>query len=209
MKKVAYLTLLIVMTTGLASFAAAFDISGVWKHGNSGETWTFSTASDGTYKAVENGFGNARGAAVLVGSRLLIVYATQDKSITGLYDLQLSSDGQRADGTYQDSRPAGGPAHLARITQKCSVAGTWRNGDGTWTFTRQSDGRFKAQERGYGNASGTAVQMGNNVRLDYVTADQRVKGYYEFILSDDCKKATGEWGDDRPVSGTFSMDRIK
>ena len=71
------------------------------------------------------------------------------------------------------------------------------------------NGRFKAQEQGYGNARGTAVQNGNSVRLTYVTADGNVSGYYDFTLSGDCRQATGVWADDRPASGNVTMDRIQ
>jgi hypothetical protein len=94
---------------------AAADISGVWKHGPSGENWTFTPNNEGTYRAVEKGFGNARGTAVLIGNRLVIIYATLDKAVTGFYDLALSENGQVAEGQYRDSRPASGPARLIRV----------------------------------------------------------------------------------------------
>ncbi len=212
MSRTSYVRLIVfaLFTLSMAvSSASAADISGVWKHGASGETWTFTATGEGTYRAVEHGFGNARGTAVVIGNRLVLVYATLDRAVTGLYDVTLSADGQSADGKYQDSRPAGGHARLVRAGGSCQVAGVWRNGDGRWTFTPMGNGRFQAQEQGYGNAHGTAVQNGNSVRLNYVTADGRVKGYYDFTLSGDCRRATGVWADSQPASGNVTMDRIQ
>jgi hypothetical protein len=92
----------------------AADISGSWKHGPSGETWTFTPNNEGTYRAVEKGFGNARGTAALIGNHLVIVYATADNAVIGTYDLTLSENGQVAEGRYHNSQPASGPVRLVR-----------------------------------------------------------------------------------------------
>ncbi len=98
-----------------ASPLVAADISGVWTHGPSGENWTFTPNNEGTYRAVEKGFGNARGYAMVMGNRLVIIYATLNKAVTGFYDLAISENGQVAEGQYRDSRPANGPARLVRV----------------------------------------------------------------------------------------------
>jgi hypothetical protein len=92
----------------------------------------------------------------------------------------------------------------------CDVAGTWRHGSGgeTWTFTAQGGGRYAAQERGYGNASGPAVLAGNRLRIDYRTQDGRVTGSYEFAISADCARGDGRWQDSRPAGGSASMVRV-
>ncbi len=109
-------------------------------------------------------------------------------------------------------------AQLARgddKTQKqepplCDVSGTWRHGGSgeTWTFSNTGPGRYNAVEKGFGNASGTGVMSGNALRIDYVTKDGRVKGYYEFKISGDCKSGEGRYSDSQPKSGPARMNRL-
>jgi hypothetical protein len=91
----------------------------------------------------------------------------------------------------------------------CNISGVWRHGTTeTWTFTPLGNNRYNAQESGFGNASGTAVVTGNRVRIDYVTRDGRIRGYYDVALNTDCSLAEGRWSDSQPASGPAKKVRI-
>ena len=81
----------------------------------------------------------------------------------------------------------------ANISIDLDPVGKWRHGSGiSWTITRSSDGRYNAQEKGLGNASGPGYFTPKGTfRIDYVTRDGIIKGYYEVRFSADGKTATG------------------
>ena len=59
--------------------------------------------------------------------------------------------------------------------------------------TSAPGGRFIAQETGLGNASGPAYRTPSGTfRIDYVTRDGVIKGYYEVRFSPDGRTASGE-----------------
>lgn len=71
--------------------------------------------------------------------------------------------------------------------------GVWRHNPGaTWVITQNPDGSYHAQEHGLGNASGPAyfTQQGN-FRIDYVTRDGSVRGFYEVTFAPDGYSAVG------------------
>ncbi|MDP1732421.1 MAG: LCCL domain-containing protein [Devosia sp.] len=55
------------------------DVSGVWREGNIGQTWTFTPRGDGLYDAVENGYGNARGTARVSGRTITVDFVNTTK----------------------------------------------------------------------------------------------------------------------------------
>lgn len=71
--------------------------------------------------------------------------------------------------------------------------GTWRHHpEATWTITRTGDGRFHAQENGLGHASGPGrFTSDGTFRIDYVTRDGAISGYYEVRFSPDGRTAAG------------------
>jgi hypothetical protein len=95
--------------------AVSYDISGTWRHGQT-ETWTFTRSGSNTYRAQERGFGNASGTATVTGKMIRIDYMTQDGKIKGYYEVNLSGDGNSADGRYVDSQPASGAIQMARVS---------------------------------------------------------------------------------------------
>ncbi len=92
-------------------------------------------------------------------------------------------------------------------------AGTWRHSpEATWVIIRKPDGSYHAQEYGLGNASGPAYfTQSGNFRIDYVTRDGVVTGFYEVTFAIDGRTATGRvqelTGPRR--SGTTNWTRIK
>lgn len=72
-------------------------------------------------------------------------------------------------------------------------SGTWRHHPGaTWVITQKSDGSYYAQEHGLGNASGPAYfTQSGNFRIDYITRDGAVKGFYEVTFALDGRTAVG------------------
>ncbi len=71
--------------------------------------------------------------------------------------------------------------------------GTWRHHpSATWSISRGTDGRYYAQENGLGFASGPAyfTQTGT-FRIDYVTRDRSISGFYEVRFSADGRSASG------------------
>jgi hypothetical protein len=71
--------------------------------------------------------------------------------------------------------------------------GTWRHSpDATWTITATGNGGYRAQETGLGNASGPAsFTPSGTFRIDYITRDGSIKGYYEVRFSPDGRTASG------------------
>jgi len=71
--------------------------------------------------------------------------------------------------------------------------GTWRHSpEATWVITQNPDGSYHAQEHGLGNASGPGhFTPRGSFKIDYVTRDGAVSGYYEVIFSPDGHTATG------------------
>jgi len=73
-------------------------------------------------------------------------------------------------------------------------SGTWRHHpNATWVITQNQDGSYHAQEYGLGNASGPGhFTDSGSFRIDYVTRDGAVSGYYEVTFSPDGRSATGQ-----------------
>ena len=105
-----------------------FDISGVWKHGNT-ETFAFTSTGDGQYTAVENGFGNARGSAIMVGEIGFINYTTQD-GLKGQYIITFANDGKSATGKWTDSRNSSGQRNFILLSKPITTEPDVTNTDG-------------------------------------------------------------------------------
>lgn len=71
--------------------------------------------------------------------------------------------------------------------------GTWAHGQGvSWTISPAADGKYFAKEQGLGEASGPAYFTASGTfRIDYVTRDGSVRGYYEMTIAPDGRTATG------------------
>jgi hypothetical protein len=81
------------------------------------------------------------------------------------------------------------PVPVARV----DVTGSWRHhAEGTWTITRTSSGGWFAQESGLGNASGPGHwTAAGTFRIDYVTRDGAIKGYYDIGFAPDGRSGNG------------------
>jgi hypothetical protein len=91
------------------------DVTGVWQHGTGDETWTFTPNPDGTYIAVETGFGNARGKATVSGNKIHIDYQTPE-GVSGEYDIVVDADGQTGRGTWTSDLPDSGSRTFTKQT---------------------------------------------------------------------------------------------
>lgn len=75
-----------------------------------------------------------------------------------------------------------------------ALSGSWRQTlpecESTFQFAPEGNGKFKFSESGCGNATGTAVQRGREVRIDWTIPF--CSGYIELTLDETCDTATGE-----------------
>ncbi|ACD95713.1 galactose-binding domain-containing protein [Trichlorobacter lovleyi] len=80
-----------------------------------------------------------------------------------------------------------------QATGTINPVGTWRHHPtATWVVSQGADGRYHAQEHGLGNASGPAYfTPAGSFRIDYVTRDGAVTGFYEVTFAPDGHTATG------------------
>jgi hypothetical protein len=181
---------------------AYIDPTGTWRHSPEA-TWTITPVGGGRYQAQETGLGNAAGPAYFTQSGTFrIEYLTRDRTISGVYEVRFSPDGRTAAGSVQEltgPRRSGG-TNWTRVVATPPAqpvyfdpTGTWRHHpQATWTITRAADGRFYAQETGLGNAAGPAYfTQAGTFRIDYVTRDRTISGYYEVRFSPDGRSATG------------------
>lgn len=89
-------------------------IVGVWQHGDGGETWTFIPNADGTFKAVEQGFGNARGTATVSENKIHIDYTCPDGT-SGEYDIVLAPDKRTGRGQWTSDLPDSGIRNFTKL----------------------------------------------------------------------------------------------
>ncbi len=102
---------------------AGLDVSGVWKHGSNGESWTFTRKPDGSYTAVEKGFGNAKGTATVKDNTILIDYTT-DNGIHGKYTITVDSSGKTGTGKWTSDQPDSGTRDFVRVSTGPSSGAT-------------------------------------------------------------------------------------
>jgi hypothetical protein len=77
---------------------------------------------------------------------------------------------------------------------ECNVSGQWQQtipgrGASTWTLTPAGGNRYGAQETGLGNASGTAVMSGNQLRIEWRTGTWT--GNYVWVIDGSCTTGVG------------------
>lgn len=109
-------------------------------------------------------------------------------------------------------------------TPGCDISGTWRvkvradwpETESVWTFTPLGGGRYSGQEKGMGNATGTAVVNGDMLRLDWLSVkrlfgeDVRESGYFEWRLDAACRFGDGSWrSTTKNLSAGASIQRVQ
>lgn len=84
--------------------------------------------------------------------------------------------------------------HAPTPAQRTDIAGTWRHHpQAAWTITPSANGGWFAQEAGLGNASGPGHWTATGTfRIDYVTRDGTIKGYYDMRFNADGFSAEGK-----------------
>jgi tetratricopeptide (TPR) repeat protein len=98
--------------------------------------------------------------------------------------------------TVENCTGGANPGRMYRCTVSqagMDPTGVWRHHpEATWTISRTAAGGWFAQESGLGNASGPGNWTpGGSFRIDYVTRDGTIKGYYDVRFSPDGRSATG------------------
>ncbi len=81
----------------------AVDISGTWREGDVGQTWTFTPKGNGLYDAVENGFGNARGTARVSGNTITVEFTNTTPyrgQTKGVWTAEVDPTGTTAEAGY-------------------------------------------------------------------------------------------------------------
>ena len=107
-----------------ASGHATPDISGKWQVTNDNSwvpapfSWTFTPMENGRFNAVENGFLQGQGQAVVKGRKISMEFTFQagGRSYEGRYDLVLNRAGDGAEGKWETSRPSNGTLVMARVS---------------------------------------------------------------------------------------------
>ena len=75
---------------------------------------------------------------------------------------------------------------VPETSESVDIKGVWQHGENgeTWTFVPVANGRYKATESGFVNASGFATMKGNEVSFDYTTKTGK-KGTYKIVIAKD------------------------
>jgi hypothetical protein len=64
------------------------NLSGIWRHGDSNQTWTFTRRQGVIFDAVESGFGNARGTARVLNPWEFVIDYTVRGNVQGRYTVR-------------------------------------------------------------------------------------------------------------------------
>ncbi len=149
----------------------AFDLSGIWQHGNNGEHWTITRQPDGRYQAVEKGYGNARGTVTVApGGRFRIdhTYNNSQGQCSGHYEMTLDPDGKKASGSWHDNcAKRSGTTSMKRVSSiPTGTAGTG-SVEGSGALTNLALGKPTKQSSTY---SGTGVDQGPQHAVDGKTS---------------------------------------
>ena len=188
--------------------AGNIDPTGSWQH-VPGASWVITSLGNNRYQAQERGLGEASGPAYFTSSGTFkIDYVTRDGVIKGYYEMRFANDNRTATGTVREltGPQRSGPSNWTRlaasappatppqiITGNVDPTGSWQHVPGaSWVITSLGNNRYQAQERGLGEASGPAYFTSSGTfKIDYVTRDGVIKGYYEMRFANDNRTATG------------------
>ncbi len=214
---------------------AAIDLTGAWTETTapSARNHLVVIAHSGSDLLISGTYGLAAGPASWIGTgkvdgrQVAIEYRFDKQSAgdrgTGRMTLTATPDANRLEGVERSSAGAERPVAFQRsqvptpAAAAADIAGTWRHQHGpnreawrgeTWTFTALGGGRYRAQEKGYGNASGTAEVKDNRVVLDYVTRDGKVRGTATMTLNADRTAMEGSFRDSQPLTGSYVLLRM-
>ena len=153
----------------------------------SGESLQANLAMNG--RATGEGVGWARGNGITVAFRRL------DNNDIATWTAELDNAGRLAGRTANPNgviRWTGAYAREA-VAGNIDPTGSWQHVPGaSWVITSLGNNRYQAQERGLGEASGPAYFTSSGTfKIDYVTRDGVIKGYYEMRFANDNRTATG------------------
>ncbi len=86
-------------------------------------------------------------------------------------------------------------ASTTSAAAQCDLSGTWKMvvdniATTSWSFTATGGGQYRAAESGAGNATGTASVSGNQMVLDWKTANG-YSGRHNLALDPNCARAEG------------------
>jgi hypothetical protein len=183
------------------------DPTGSWQH-VPGASWVITALGNNRYQAQEKGLGEAAGPAYFTSSGTFkIDYTTRDGAIKGYYEIRFAADNRTATGTVREltGPQRAGTSNWTRIggattsttppviTGNIDPTGTWQHVPGaSWVITALGNNRYQAQEKGLGEAAGPAYFTSSGTfKIDYVTRDGAIRGYYEMRFANDNRTATG------------------
>jgi hypothetical protein len=146
-----------------------------------------SFADDG--RAIGEGVGWTR------NGRVAVAYRRLDNADVATWTAELDNSGRLPGRT---TNPNGtvrwtGIYATGAVSGNIDPTGTWQHGPGvSWTVTATANGRYHAQESGLGQASGPGYFTNTGTfKIDYVTRDGAIRGYYEMRFNPDGRTATG------------------
>ena len=153
----------------------------------SGESLQATFAISG--RSTGEGVGWTRANAITIAFRRL------DNNDIATWTAELDNAGRLAGRTANPNgaiRWTGAYAREAN-TGNIDPTGTWQHVPGaSWVITALGNNRYQAQEKGLGEASGPAYfTPSGTFKIDYVTRDGAIKGYYEMRFANDNRTATG------------------
>jgi hypothetical protein len=195
------------------------DISGTWRvkvRADWPETesvWTFTSLGGGRYSGTEKGMGNATGTATVNGDILHLDWLSvrrlfgEDVREEGYMEWRLDAACRLGEGTWRSNTKNQSANSQIQRVQTCDISGPWRNKidanweatESIWTFTSIGGNRYGAREQGMGNATGTAVLVGDSLHLDYEGPTRRLfgedvkdTGSYDWKLDASCNFGDGK-----------------
>lgn len=96
-----------VPTTSVSKTGLPNPLAGKWYLGNTGDYWTFSPMGDDKYLATKSGKSKDSGLAILEGNQLILIFITEDRSMSGIYSMQLSEDKTTISGIWMNAMVIG------------------------------------------------------------------------------------------------------
>ena len=153
----------------------------------SGESLQATFAMGG--RSTGEGVGWTRGNAISVAFRRL------DNNDIATWTAELDNAGRLAGRTANPNGAIRWTGAYAReaVTGNIDPTGSWQHVPGaSWVITSLGNNRYQAQEKGLGEAAGPAYFTSSGTfKIDYVTRDGAIKGYYEMRFANDNRTATG------------------
>lgn len=149
---------------------------------------------------VMNGRSTGEGVGWTRTGRLAVAFRRLDNIDLATWTAELDAGGRLSGRTANSNGTLRWTGVYARegapstpVSGNVDPTGTWQHVAGaSWVITAAGPNRYQAQERGLGEAAGPGYFTENGTfRIDYVTRDGVIKGYYEMRFANDNRTAAG------------------